>query len=70
MQVIRKHTMKNIQTGQGAAIYHDLEWNEWRVKFYAAGAHLVDADYHAIDEYDALETAGAYCGIGTDQPKH
>jgi hypothetical protein len=36
-----------------AKVYRDSEWQEWRVKFYVDGAHLVNADYHTNDKVDA-----------------
>ncbi len=40
-----------------AKIYRDTEWGEYRVKFYRAGQHQQDADYHTEDKQDAIDTA-------------
>lgn len=42
-----------------AKVYRDVEWDEYRVKFFdAQGKHLDAADYHTDDKEDALNTAG------------
>ena len=35
-------------------VYRDVEWNEYRVKHYVNGQHLVEADYHTDDKEEAL----------------
>lgn len=40
-----------------AKIYRDSDWQEYRVKFYRAGQHLTNADYHTEDKQDAIDTA-------------
>jgi hypothetical protein len=40
-----------------AKIYRDIDWNEYRVKFYFNGRYNPDADYHTDDYGDALGTA-------------
>lgn len=40
-----------------AKVYRDAEWGEYRVRFYALGTHLRDADYHTDDREDAMSTA-------------
>lgn len=41
-----------------AKVYRDIDWNEYRVKFYlGTGKHLTEADYHTDDKQDALWTA-------------
>ncbi len=66
MKIQRIHSISNTQTKQAAVVYHDLEWEEYRVKFYAEGQHLAEADYHTPDEDDAISTAFFYCGIKGD----
>jgi len=48
---------KDEQGNKSYKIYKDLEWGEYRVKFYENGKHLVDADYHTDDMQDAIATA-------------
>jgi hypothetical protein len=40
-----------------AKVYRDTDWQEYRVKFYARGQHLQNADYHTDDKQDAIDTA-------------
>ena len=40
-----------------AKVYRDSEWGEYRVRFYRAGQHLQNADYHTDDKEDAHDTA-------------
>lgn len=42
-----------------AKVYKDTDWGEYRVQFYRAGQHLIDADYHTDDKEDAHDTARA-----------
>jgi hypothetical protein len=48
---------KDEQGNKSYKIYKDLEWGEYRVKFYENGKHLVDADHHTDDMQDAISTA-------------
>ena len=49
-----------VSTGQTAKVFHDVEFSEFRVKFYDdEGQHMTDADYHTDDEADARGTARA-----------
>lgn len=66
MQLARKHTINNTAQGKAAQVYYEAQWEEWIVKFYAAGEHLAAADYHTWDEEDALSTAFTYCGVTGD----
>ena len=44
--------------GYTAKVYRDVEWNEYRVKFYDTdGQHFVNADYHTDDKQEALDSA-------------
>ena len=44
-----------------AKVYRDIDWNEYRVKFYlGTGKHLTEADYHTNDKQDALDAADAW----------
>ena len=49
-----------VSTGQTAKVFFDVEYGEYRVKFYDDdGQHMTDADYHTDDEADARGTARA-----------
>lgn len=37
-------------------VFRDTEWNEYRVRFYKAGKHMVESDYHTDDKQDAIDT--------------
>lgn len=42
-----------------ARVYHDPEWREFVVRFYAGGLHMDGSDYHTDDYEDAVATARA-----------
>jgi hypothetical protein len=44
----------NTATGHETRVYKDVEWNEYRIKHYVNGQHLVEADYHTDDKEEAL----------------
>jgi len=46
-----------------AIIYHDAEWNEYRVKFHQHGTYQTESDYHTDDKEDAQDTARHFCEI-------
>lgn len=49
---------------RSAVIKHDVEWDDWIVKFYVDNVYQCGADYHAYDdEEDAILTAKDFCGI-------
>lgn len=49
-----------VSTGQVAKIFLDVEYSEYRVKFYDdEGQYLVHSDYHTDNEDDARGTARA-----------
>lgn len=56
--------LRKIQTftqgGRQAVVYRDVEWNEYRTRFYTEGVHHVDADSHTDDKQDALQTAESW----------
>lgn len=55
---MRRVALLNSSLGHSAKVYRDVEWNEYRVKFYDTnGNHFPDADYHCPDLDDALGTA-------------
>ncbi len=45
-----------------AKVYRDIDWNEYRVKFYREGGlvYLHEADYHTNDKQEALDAADAW----------
>lgn len=45
---------------QGAGIYRDQQWGEYRVIFVADGEHLSKADYHTPDLDDAMASAARF----------
>ena len=55
---MRRVALLNSSLGHSAKVYRDVEWNEYRAKFYDTdGSHLTDADYHTNDLEDAMSTA-------------
>ena len=44
-----------------AIVYRDVEWDEYRVRFYRDGEYQDGADYHTSDKQDALDTASIFC---------
>jgi hypothetical protein len=60
MALRRLETISNMTTGREARVFRDAEWQEWRVKFYQAGQHLAEADYHSDDKGDAQFTARSW----------
>lgn len=36
--------------------FRDAEHDEYRVRFYKAGKHMVESDYHTDDKKDAINT--------------
>jgi hypothetical protein len=50
-------TYFNAATLRKADVYKDTDWNEYRVKFYIAGEHQTEADYHTDDKNEANENA-------------
>ena len=54
----RLRLFKTISNGDKVAkVYKDLDWNEYRTKFFTNGVYDVDADSHTDDKSDALDTA-------------
>lgn len=54
--------------GHTAKVYHDTEWQEYRVKFYGTnGEYFSHADYHTDNKEDALETARVQLTVYKDQ---
>ena len=49
-----------------AEIFHDSDWDEFRVKFYNDGTYQKRADYHTDDAEDAQNTARVQ--LGTYRP--
>lgn len=47
----------NGHTQKAAKVYRDVEWQEYRVKFYRNGMYQEGADYHTDDKDDAVGTA-------------
>ena len=43
-----------------AKVYRDVEWQEYRVRFFIGGIYQTDADYHTDDKQDALDTATSF----------
>ncbi len=56
----RLETIINTKTGREACVYKDSDWQEWRVKFYEHGIHLLNVDYHTDDKADAMHTARSW----------
>jgi hypothetical protein len=56
----RLETITNQTKGREARVYRDHDWQEWRVKFYENGRHLLESDYHTDDKGDAQHTARAW----------
>jgi len=46
-------------SGYAANVYRDIEWDEFRVRFYDVHGHLTESDYHTDDKEDALDTAAS-----------
>ena len=46
-------------SGYAANVFHDIEWNEFRVRFYDVHGHLSESDYHTDDREDAMDTAAS-----------
>lgn len=65
MRLVKKEEQGN----KSYKIYKDLEWGEFRVKFYENGKHLVDADYHTDDMQDAIGTAQRHLRTNTLEAK-
>jgi hypothetical protein len=40
-----------------AKLYKDIDWQEYRVKFFINGVHQVNADYHDSDKNASIDTA-------------
>lgn len=57
MALRRIETITNNSTGLSAKVYRDVEWDEYRVKFYQDEKHLENSDYHTQDKGDAQRTA-------------
>lgn len=54
----------DIVNGNRRAItYKDVEWSEFRVRFFESGAYLAGADYHTDDMSDAIYTAAREIGL-------
>jgi len=51
-----------------AVVYRDAEWNEYRVKFFVDGSHLVEADYHDEDKASAIHTAESWIANRAHKP--
>ena len=61
---LRKLTAFTAKTqGQvrAAVVYRDVEWNEYRVKFYRDTVYQEEADYHDDDKQSAMDTAKHFC---------
>jgi hypothetical protein len=50
-------TITRVDGSRTAKVYRDAQWNEWRVRFYTNGAHLIDGDYFTGEKSDAQGTA-------------
>ncbi len=50
-----------------AKVYKDLEWEEYRVKFFVDDVQQVHADYHTDDKQDALSTAETWSESCSEQ---
>lgn len=50
-------TYSNPVTLEMAKLYKDIEWQEYRVKFFINGVHQVNADYHDSDKISSIDTA-------------
>lgn len=56
--------MRLIEKLDFAKVYRDVEWQEYRVKFYdVENNHLVEADYFTDDKEDAILTAKNWKGV-------
>lgn len=59
--------LANAGATRAAVVYKDMDWSEFRVKFYemidGKLTHLVDADYHTDDKLDAFSTAALVVGV-------
>ena len=57
--------VKTIGDGKKTAkVYKDSDWGEYRVKHFVDGVHQKDADYHAYDKDDAMNTASYFTRDG------
>lgn len=46
---------ENTIDGNTLRVYRDVEWDEYVVRFYAAGVHQVNADYFTDNKREALD---------------
>lgn len=63
-------SINNEENNTEARVYHDNEWDEYRVKHFKAGRHLEKADYHTDDKDDAIKTAHHYVMGGKSKTKN
>lgn len=57
--------VKTIGEGKKTAkVYKDADWGEYRVKHFVDGVHQKEADYHASDKDDAMDTAAHFTRDG------
>jgi hypothetical protein len=58
VNTMRRVAFLHSSLGHTAKVYHDSDWQEYRVKFYDTdGTHITAADYHTDSMDDASSTA-------------